>query len=116
MKFFSVHKKIFQSLLEFALRPYKKRECGVEEYSLSATLTESDKKSTEPTTSRSEEREMIPPPTNFEDRMKNVFEAIVELHLTICYPVVEVMINTLSFCALYCHKIGISPFSLYFCL
>ena len=87
-------------------------------YSLSATLTESDKKSTEPTTSRSEEREMIPPPTNFEDRMKNVFEAIVELHLTICYPVVEVMINTLSFCALYCHKksLGISPFSLYFCL
>ena len=63
---------MFQSLLEFTLRPYKKREC-IEEYSLSTTLTETDKKSTEQTsTAKSEERELIPPPTNFDDRMKNI--------------------------------------------
>ena len=89
ISFFSVHRQIFLSLLEFTLRPYKKREC-VEEYSLSTTLTESDKKSTEPVTTKSEEKELIPPPTNFDARMKNVFEAIVELHLTICYPPIEV--------------------------
>ena len=88
--FFSVHKQIFLSLLEFTLRPYKKREC-VDEYSLSTTLTESDKKSTEPVTTKSEEKELIPPPTNFDARMNNVFEAIVDLHLTICYPPVEVL-------------------------
>ena len=82
---------MFQSLLEFTLRPYKKREC-IEEYSLSTTLTETDKKSTEQTsTAKSEERELIPPPTNFDDRMKNVFEAIVELHLNVCYPLVKVI-------------------------
>ena len=84
---------MFQSLLEFTLRPYKKREC-IEEYSLSTTLTETDKKSTEQTsTAKSEERELIPPPTNFDDRMKNVFEAIVELHLNVCYPLDKVICN-----------------------
>ena len=84
---------MFQSLLEFTLRPYKKREC-IEEYSLSTTLTETDKKSSEQTiTAKSEERELIPPPTNFDDRMKNIFEAIVELHLNVCYPLDKVIWN-----------------------
>ena len=77
-------------MLEFTVRPYKKRDC-VEESSLSTTATESDKKSTEPLTTKSEEREMIPPPPNFDARMKNIFEAIVELHLTMCYPPTKVM-------------------------
>ena len=82
---------MFQSLLEFTLRPYKKREC-IEEYSLSTTLTETDKKSSEQTiTAKSEERELIPPPTNFDDKMKNIFEAIVELHLNVCYPLDKVI-------------------------
>ena len=72
------------SMLEFTLKPYKKREF-IEESSLSTLNTESDKKSIEHSASKSEEQEIVSPP-NFEARMKNVFETIVELHLTVCYP------------------------------
>ena len=81
------------SLLEFTLPPLKKRELSIAESSLSNTLTESDKKSVElPIATHSEEQEMSPP-TNFEARMKNVIEAVVELHLTICYPLRKVLSN-----------------------
>ena len=83
-------------MLEFTIRPYKKREC-VEESSSSTTVTESDKKSTDPITTKSEEREMITPPTNFDAKMKNVFEAIVELHLTMCYPPTKVLSKNTRF-------------------
>ena len=79
------------SMLEFTLKPYKKREF-VEESSLSTVNTESDKKSIEHSTSKSEEQEIAPPP-NFDARMKNVFETIVELHLAVCYPPCKVKLN-----------------------
>ena len=79
------------SLLEFTLPPLKKRELSIAESSLSNTLTESDKRSVElPIATHSEEQEMSPP-TNFEARMKNVIETVVELHLTICYPLSKVL-------------------------
>lgn len=90
--YFSVHKTVFTSLLEFTLPPLKKRELSIAESSLSNTLTESDKKSVEQVASHSEVQEMSPPP-NFEARMKNVIEAVVELHLTICYPLSKVLSN-----------------------
>ena len=90
--YFSVHKTVFTSLLEFILPPLKKRELSIAESSLSNTLTESDKKSVEQVASHSELQEMSPPP-NFEARMKNVIEAVVELHLTICYPLRKVLSN-----------------------
>ena len=90
--YFSVHKTVFMSLLEFTLPPLKKRELSIAESSLSNTLTESDKRSVEQVATHSEEQEMSPP-TNFEARMKNVIEAVVELHLTICYPLRKVLSN-----------------------
>ena len=88
--YFSVHKTVFMSLLEFTLPPLKKRELSIAESSLSNTLTESDKKSVEQVPTHSEEQEMSRP-TNFEARMKNVIETVVELHLTVCYPLSKVL-------------------------
>ena len=75
--YFSVHKTVFMSLLEFTLPPLKKRELSIAESSLSNTLTESDKKSVEQVATHSEEQEMSPP-TNFEARMKNVIEWLIK--------------------------------------
>ena len=82
------------SLLEFTLQPYKRQEC-VEESSLSTAthitnatvthVTDNDKKSVDPGVGKSEDQE-ISIPLNLEGRMRNVFEAIVELHLSMCYP------------------------------
>ena len=81
------------SLLEFTLHPYKKREY-VDESTLSTLTNDSCKKSVEQVTSKSENQlETVPPPPNFEIRITNVFETIVELHLTICSPPNEVILR-----------------------
>ena len=77
------------SLLEFTLQSYRRRE-KIEESSL-RTATESDKKAMDKSINKKYENELSTP-SNFDARMKNIFETIVELHLTICYPSIKVCV------------------------
>ena len=78
------------SLLELTLQSYRRRESH-DESSVSTTVADSDKTAPEKSVGKKNDTELRTP-SNFDARMKNIFEAIVELHLNICYPTVRLIL------------------------
>ena len=82
---FRVHKQVFTSLLELTLQSHNTKETH-DDASLSVAA-ESERKSDEHKDTDMDSEDELKTPDNIEARMRNIFEAVVELHLSICYPV-----------------------------
>ena len=72
-------------MLELTLQSYSTKETN-DDASLSVAA-ESEKKTDEHKDTDMNCEDELKTPDNIEARMRNIFEAVVELHLSICYPV-----------------------------